>query len=55
MEILTPTLNNVAVLARMQGQVLGLYRRRPDVEQIISGNYVLEASSAKAGIRSGAA
>lgn len=36
----TPTLDTVAALLRMQGQVLGLYTRRPELEAIITGDYV---------------
>ena len=36
----TPTLDHVAALVRMQGEVLGLYRRRDDIEAIITGPYI---------------
>lgn len=39
LEIPTPTLDMVAALVRMQGQVLGLYDRRPKIEEIITGAY----------------
>ncbi len=39
LNIQPPTLDTVAALVRMQGQVLGLYNRRPDLEKIISGEY----------------
>ena len=38
--IRTPTLDAIAALVRMQGQVLGLYQRRPDVEMQITGEYI---------------
>jgi len=38
--IATPTLDTVAALLRMQGQVLGLYTRRPELEAIIAGEYL---------------
>ncbi|MEX3010657.1 2-dehydropantoate 2-reductase [Hoeflea sp. TYP-13] len=37
--IKTPTLDHVAALVRMQGDVLGLYQRRDDIEAIITGPY----------------
>ncbi|MDA7965575.1 2-dehydropantoate 2-reductase [Ruegeria sp.] len=40
LQIPTPTLDAVAALVRMQGQVLGLYNRRPDVEVAITGDYI---------------
>ncbi len=39
LDIPTPTLDTVASLVRMQGEVLGLYQRREDLEQIITGQY----------------
>jgi 2-dehydropantoate 2-reductase len=35
----TPVLDTVAALARMQGQVLGLYDRRAAVEGVVAGTY----------------
>ncbi|WP_127115817.1 ketopantoate reductase family protein [Shimia sediminis] len=35
----TPTLDTLSSLVRMQGNVLGLYQRRPDLEAIITGDY----------------
>lgn len=40
LSIPTPTLDTVAALLRMQGQVLGLYTRREALEAIIAGEYV---------------
>jgi 2-dehydropantoate 2-reductase len=40
LNIPTPTLDTIAALVRMQGEVLGLYQRRPDVEAQITGEYV---------------
>ncbi|MDQ2092290.1 2-dehydropantoate 2-reductase [Marimonas arenosa] len=39
LDIPTPTLDTVSALVRMQGQVMGLYHRRPDLEAIIAGEY----------------
>lgn len=39
LEIPTPTLDTVSALVRMQGQVMGLYSRRPELEDIIAGAY----------------
>ena len=39
LDVPTPTLDTVASLLRMQGSVLGLYDRRPDLEDIIVGPY----------------
>lgn len=39
LEIPTPTMDAVAALVRMQGQVLGLYDRKPWLEAIIAGEY----------------
>jgi len=39
LEIPTPTLDTVSALVRMQGQVLGLYQRRPELEEIVTGPY----------------
>ena len=35
LEIATPVLDTVASLARLQGDVLGLYARRPDIERLV--------------------
>lgn len=35
LDIATPTLDTVAALVRMQGNVLGLYERKPDLEKLI--------------------
>jgi 2-dehydropantoate 2-reductase len=35
LDIETPTLDAVAALVRMQGVVLGLYERKPELEEII--------------------
>lgn len=35
LDIATPTLDTVAALVRMQGKVLGLYERKPDLEKLI--------------------
>lgn len=43
LNIPTPTLDTVAALVRMQGQVLDLYQRRPAIETLISGEYLPEA------------
>lgn len=40
LNIPTPTLDTVASLIRMKGEILGLYNRRPDLEQIITGQYI---------------
>lgn len=39
LEIPTPTLDTVAALVRMQGQVLGLYERKDAIEKVIAGEY----------------
>ncbi len=39
LQIPTPTLDVVAALVRMQGDVLGLYKRRAELEQVIAGEY----------------
>ncbi|MDU8928106.1 2-dehydropantoate 2-reductase [Alisedimentitalea sp. MJ-SS2] len=39
LNIPTPTLDAVSALVRMQGQVMDLYRRRPDLEAIVDGEY----------------
>lgn len=39
LEVPTPNLDVVAALVRMQGQVLGLYQRREDIEATVSGTY----------------
>ena len=39
LEIPTPTLDTVSALVRMQGQAMGLYSRRPDLEAIVDGEY----------------
>ncbi|MEQ9489426.1 MAG: 2-dehydropantoate 2-reductase [Alphaproteobacteria bacterium] len=36
LEIPTPTMDTVAALVRMQGEVLGLYDRKPDLEKLIA-------------------
>jgi 2-dehydropantoate 2-reductase len=36
LDIATPTLDAVASLVRLQGSVLGLYTRRPEIERVIS-------------------
>jgi len=35
LDIATPTLDTIAALVRMQGEVLGLYHRRPEIERAI--------------------
>ncbi len=40
LEIETPVLDTVASLSRLQGQVLGLYERRPALENVIVGDYI---------------
>lgn len=40
LDVPTPTLDTIAALVRMQGQVLGLYQRRPEVEAQITGEYI---------------
>ena len=39
LDIPTPTLNTIAALVRMQGEVLGLYQRKPGIEAAITGDY----------------
>ena len=39
LDIATPTLDTVAALVRMQGEALGLYNRREDLELIVAGEY----------------
>jgi 2-dehydropantoate 2-reductase len=39
LDVPTPKMDMVAALVRMQGQVLGLYDRRPDIEDLITGAY----------------
>jgi 2-dehydropantoate 2-reductase len=40
LEIPTPILDTIGALVRMQGQVLGLYERRPEIEDRIVGHYL---------------
>ena len=40
LDIKTPTLDTIGALVRMQGEVLGLYQRRPEVEAQITGDYI---------------
>ena len=35
LDIATPTLDALGALARLQGEVLGLYQRRPEIEAAI--------------------
>ena len=36
LDIATPTLDTLATLVRLQGEVLGLYQRRPEIEAAIA-------------------
>ena len=43
LNVATPTLDTIAALVRMQGEVLGLYQRRPEIEDAINVPYKTSA------------